>query len=90
MMRLAGTDVVMLEFSDKPLPMFDQQMVSKLIDSLNKQGIRIEFNRAPQRIEINGDGLYKVYAEKRNELGKPVEYETEMVLNTGLNEKPEC
>lgn len=57
-----GTDVTILHGSDRPLPMFDKDIIDTLLAASDEAGIRVELNAPVQKIIKRDDGV-TVYTE---------------------------
>jgi glutathione reductase (NADPH) len=53
----AGTDVTILEMSERPLGPFDAELVAQLVERSRAAGIEIRVNAKVERIEKTGDGF---------------------------------
>jgi dihydrolipoamide dehydrogenase len=50
-----GSDVLVIEFTDRILPLMDQELSGQLHRTLEKQGMRFKFGAAAQKAEVKGD-----------------------------------
>ena len=55
MWRRLGAEVLVVEFTDRILPLMDQELSGLLHRSLEKSGMKFMFNAAAQKAEIKGD-----------------------------------
>ena len=53
--RRLGSDVLVVEFTDRILPLMDQELSGQLHRTLEKQGMRFKFLAAAQKAEVKGD-----------------------------------
>ncbi|MGX7417970.1 dihydrolipoyl dehydrogenase family protein [Carnobacterium gallinarum] len=53
----AGSDVTIIHRNNRPLRQFPQKIVSKLVDEMQKQGIKFVFDASVEEVEINGETL---------------------------------
>lgn len=57
-----GADVTILHSDDKPLPMFDNDMIAELITATKEIGIKLELSKRVSKVS-NEAGSYTVYAD---------------------------
>ena len=53
--RRLGSDVLIVEFTDRIIPLMDQELTGQLHRMLDKQGMRFKFGTAAQKAEVKGD-----------------------------------
>jgi dihydrolipoamide dehydrogenase len=56
--RRLGSEVLVVEFTDRILPLMDQELAGMLQRSLEKQGFKFKFNSAAMGAEIKGDKVF--------------------------------
>ena len=56
-----GSEVVVLEFTDRILPLMDQELSGQLQRSLEKQGLKFKFGAAAQKAEVKGNQVHVTY-----------------------------
>jgi len=56
--RRLGSEVLVVEFTDRILPLMDQELAGLLQRSLEKQGFKFKFNSAALGAEIKGDKVF--------------------------------
>lgn len=61
-----GVEVTLLELGDRPLPRFDEDLVSRLVDYSESLGIRVVTGANTTRVEPRGDG-YVVHYQRGEE-----------------------
>ncbi len=66
-----GSDVLVIEFTDRILPLMDQELSGQLQRNLEKQGMRFKFGAAAQKAEVKGDKV-----EVTVKIGEQVSVET--------------
>ncbi|HCX64779.1 MAG TPA: NAD(P)/FAD-dependent oxidoreductase [Eubacteriaceae bacterium] len=72
-----GSEVHILQRSEKPLKKFDSDLVSLLVKRSRELGIQVHLNTKPTRIE-KMDGKYKVFADQK---GESVVFECDRVFH---------
>ena len=55
--RRLGSDVLVVEFTDRIIPLMDQELTGQLHRMLEKAGMRFKFGTAAQKAEVKGDGV---------------------------------
>jgi glutathione reductase (NADPH) len=64
----AGTEVVILEMNERPLSLFDADLVKLLVDRSKQVGIRVETGTKVERVEQVSDHLFRVYVVNGDEM----------------------
>ena len=81
--RRLGADVLIVEFTDRIIPLMDQELTGQLHRMLVKQGMRFLFGAAAQKAEVKGDQV-----EVTIKVGDKVQVETADRVLVATGRKP--